>query len=118
MPVNIFPLVVFDFGASRISIIFIKYSIKLVLKFRQIFVSYLGDLELTVDKILQTLKWRRINHVDELLTFKESELGKIMAPIFLGLNYPLCSPVWYLPLGRIDFKGKIHDLSETKVDFR
>ena len=63
-----------------------------------------------MDKILQTLKWRRINHVDELLTFKESELGKIMAPIFLGLNYPLCSPVWYLPLGRIDFKGKIHDL--------
>ena len=82
----------------------------MVLKFRQIFVTYLGDLELTVDKILQTLKWRRINHVDELLTFKESELGKIMAPIFLGLNYPLCSPVWYLPLGRIDFKGKIHDL--------
>ena len=33
-----------------------------------------------------------------------------MHPTFLGLASPLGSPVAYLPLGQIDFKGKhIHD---------
>ena len=70
-----------------------------------------GNIDETVRRIHHTLEWRRNFNVDSFSKFDEtSTLGKVMHPTFLGLASPLGSPVAYLPLGQIDFKGKhIHD---------
>ena len=71
-----------------------------------------GNIDETVRRIHHTLEWRRNFNVDSFSKFDEtSTLGKVMHPTFLGLASPLGSPVAYLPLGQIDFKGKSHSRS-------
>ena len=63
---------------------------------------------MTIEKLLLTMKWRKDFNVDDFPI--KSNLEKtpltVLEPKIIGLNFTLGSPVWYLPIGKIDFKGK------------
>ena len=69
--------------------------------------NILGNLEMTIEKLLLTMKWRKEFNVDDFPI--KSNLEKtpltVLEPKIIGLNSTLGSPVWYLPIGKIDFKG-------------
>ena len=62
---------------------------------------------MTIEKLLLTMKWRKEFNVDDFPI--KSNLEKtpltVLEPKIIGLNSTLGSPVWYLPIGKIDFKG-------------
>ena len=60
-------------------------------------------------RILATLKWRRANGIDELLSTDEWELPaklKEQHKVQLVALKGQIQPVWYIPVGTANFKGK------------
>ena len=60
-------------------------------------------------RILATLKWRRANGIDELLSTDEWELPaklKEQHNVQLVALKGQIQPVWYIPVGTANFKGK------------
>ena len=69
----------------------------------------LGNAQEAEKRILATLKWRRANGIDELLSTDEWELPaklKEQHKVQLVALKGQIQPVWYIPVGTANFKGK------------
>ena len=73
------------------------------------FETTLGNALEAEKRILATLKWRRANGIDELLSTDEWELPaklKEQHKVQLVALKGQIQPVWYIPVGTANFKGK------------